>query len=120
MRPKHTWKLRGMRSPGFSIRSSPRRRRLRKASAEAAAARHGVSACGRYLTSGSVIGHRLFHREPCQEKAIGLYVFPVGDGDTGDFAAVAAEEPLQLAAGEPALPFGSFQTAPLLGILIDN
>src|SRR5207302_6746044 len=62
----------------------------------------------------------LFLRQPCQEQAVGLDVFPVGDKAAGYGAAVAAEEPLELLPRKPLLPLGGFQAAPLLGVLVDN
>ena len=62
----------------------------------------------------------LLYGEPGEEEAVGLDVFPIRDGAAGDFAAVAAQQVLEFPAGEPLFPLGSFQFAPLIGVLVDD
>ncbi len=62
----------------------------------------------------------LFYGQPREEKTVWFYVLPVRNEAAGNLMAIAAEEPFDFGTGEPFLPFGSFEPAPVFGVLINN
>lgn len=82
--------------------------------------RAATQAAVRQLTEFSAAAAALLHRQPRDEQAVGLHVFPIRNEAAGNLAAVPRQQPFQFLAGEPALPFRRLEAPPLLGIFIDH